>query len=142
MRVASHKSSGTWWRAADRAAGHCTDSPNERERLQRHRRGWDTHEAQGSGGTKSLNVDVPILISIGGIQDEVERAGYFFHGFRFARMNEVMSTQGACFFFLLSGSGESDDLCSEDAGELNGDVSEAADTDDTDARRGINAVVA
>lgn len=94
-------------------------------------RGRHADEAQGSGGTQSLNVDIPVLISVGRIQDEVERAGYFFHRLRFARMHEVMGAKSAGFFFLACRGGEGDDFCAEDTGKLNGDVPETADPDDT-----------
>ena len=119
--------------AADGAAGDGANSGDERECLQRNRRGRHTDEAQGSGGTQRLDVDVPILISVGGIQDEVERAGHFFHRFRFARMHEVMRAESAGFFFLGCRGGEGGDFCAEDAGKLNGDVPEAADPDDANA---------
>ena len=43
-------------------------------------------------------------------------------------------------FFLAGGGGEGGDLSAEDAGELDGQVAQAADADDADARGGVDAV--
>ena len=53
-----------------------------------------------------------------------------------------MCAESAGFFFFAGGGGEGGDLCAEDARELDGHVAEAADADDADARRGIDAVSA
>ena len=57
-------------------------------------------------------------------------------------MHEVMRAESAGFFFFAGRGGEGGDFCAEDARKLNGDVAEAADADDANARRGIDAVVA
>src|ERR1700722_837502 len=57
-------------------------------------------------------------------------------------MHEVVRAESTRFFFLASGGGERDNLRAEDAGELNGHVSEAADPDDAYARGRVEAMVA
>ena len=115
---------------------------DEREGVQRHRRGRYADKAQRAGGPQSLDVDIPVLIGVDGVQDEVERAGYFFHGLRLARMTKWWAPKRAGFFFFAGRGGEGGDFRAEDARELDGDVAEAADADDADAGGRIDAVVA
>ncbi len=71
---------------------------------------------------------------------KVERAGHFFHGLGFAAVDEVVCAESAGFVFLREGGGEGGDVGAEDAGELDGEVAEAADADDADAGGGVDAV--
>src|ERR1700722_1107740 len=55
-------------------------------------------------------------------------------------MDEVMGAESAGFLFFGEGRGEGGDMSSEYAGKLDGEVAEAANTDNADARGGIDAV--
>ena len=68
------------------------------------------------------------------------RAGHFAHGLGFAAVDKVMRAQRAGLFFLGGGGGEGGDLRAEDAGELDGQMAQAADAHDAHARGGIDAM--
>ena len=126
--------------AADGAAADGALAGDEREGVDGDGRRRNAHEPEGSVGTQSLEVSAPVLIGVDGGEDEVEGAGYFFHGLGFAAIDEVMCAEGAGFLFFGQSRGEGSNLGTEGAGELYGEVTEAADADDADTRGGVDAV--
>ena len=121
------------------AAADGAHSRDERECVNGDGRWRNADEPERSIGAQSLEVCAPILIGVDRRKNEVERAGHFLHGFGLAAVDEVVGAEGAGFLFLGHGGGEGGHVRTEDAGELDGKVAEAADADDADAGGRIDA---
>ena len=126
--------------AADGAAADGALAGDEREGVDGDGRRRNAHEPEGSVGAEGLEVSAPVLIGVDGGEDEVEGAGYFFHGLGFAAIDEVMRAEGAGFLFFGQSCGEGGNLGTEGAGELDGEVAETADADDADAGGRVDAI--
>ena len=104
------------------------------------RRGRNAHKAKRSGGPQGLDVDRPVLVGVGGVQNKVLRPGHFLQRLGFAVVDKVVRAQRASLFFLGGRGGKGRYLRAEDARKLDGHVSQSADAHNAHTRRGVDAM--
>src|SRR6185437_11578224 len=128
--------------AADVGAGDGELATDERGALNLERGRAGAEDDERALGAEGVDEVVELLVAGDGGEDEVEGAGELFDGGGFAGVDERVCAEREGFGFLVLGGGEGDDLGAEGARELDGEMAEAADADDADARGGAGAVVA
>lgn len=128
--------------AADAGAGDGELVTDERAAgdLERGRAGAEDDER--AFGAEGFDEVMEVLVAGDCGEDEVEGARVLFDGRGLAGVDEGVGAEREGFGFLILGGGEGDDFRTEGAGELDGEVSEAADADDADAGGGAGSAVA
>src|SRR6185437_8059756 len=128
--------------AADVGAGGGELAADERGALNLGRGGAGAEDDERALGAEGVDEVVELLVAGDGGEYEVERASELFDGGGFAGVDEGVGAEREGFGFLVLGGGEGGDLASKGSCELDGEVAEAADADDADARGRAGAVVA
>ena len=119
--------------AADAGAGDAELAADERGAGDLER-GWaGAEDDERAFGAEGFDEVMEVLVAGDGGEDEVEGAGEFLDGGGLAGVDEGVGAEREGFGFLVLGAGEGDDFGTEGAGELDGEMAEAADADDADA---------
>src|ERR1035441_2455308 len=126
--------------AADRASADGALAGDERKSVYAYRRWGHAHKAQRSCRPQRLQIYSPVLVSVCGVQNKIHGPGYFLHGLGFAAVDKVVRAECASFLFLAGRGGEGRDFCAENAGKLDGNVSQSTDSNNADPRRRVNAM--
>jgi len=121
-------------RASDRALGHHQGLHRERQRL---RYGAEYVESTASPQCREEPIPVQRDVNCGG--EKVERVSGAGDRFGITRVEDVVGAELERLFHLGFGRGERGDLASPCPCELDGEVSEAANADDTDSDCGGDA---
>ena len=124
--------------AADTAAGDGEVVADEAGARDLQGRGAGAEDYERALGAEGFDEVVEVLVAGDGGEDEVEGARELFDRGGLAGVDEGVCAEREGFGFLVLGGGEGGDLGAEGAGELDGEVAETANADDSDARGGAS----